>query len=118
MSQPFTRAKRESLAHYDRMIAEIKKRIEADPEFGKRRPDVGDMTGWIGEAWGSRDCALCRLFYTSGGDCNNCPMSILGTGCGSWCEFTRATTWDEWLEVAEVIRKEIASLKEAPDESH
>jgi hypothetical protein len=113
---------RESIAHWDRMIAWA----ENQPVDGRRFRTA--MQDQIGESWYGEHCALCREFYVEQDDecesaegdvfeCSDCPIVLGGNRkCmiyGSiWGNLDTCKTWGEWLTAAREMRGMLAGLLE------
>lgn len=88
-------AKKETIAHYKRMIAWASMEPSDDPVH------IDKMSKEIGELWGVADCAYCKENKMA--RCSSCPVFV---GCNSiHTKFKKAKNWAEWINIAiEIIK--------------
>ncbi len=106
------KAIQESLEHWERMIEWVKKQPKDDINKTKIKKELGEY--WLG-----KNCSLCQN-YRRDKSCANCPLSkkygnddIFTTICTeTYGKITFSTTWQEWLEHAEVMVEQLKSLVE------
>ncbi len=122
----------ESWEHWRRMICTV----EAERDRGTLAlTDTVDQT-WMkdrldGEFWGSEHCALCQMFWRDTRidiepgeyeDCRGCPVGEKFGRCvdpwdtveNTYSKVERADLWGDWLEHANKLVEQIASLMVAP----
>jgi len=97
---------RESIAHWERMIAWVK----TQPK--RKEPDDIKMTNQIGENWYSDYCPLCSLYHEGGEPCTRCPLHIKWGSKIAWFLVDISPTWDEWLRHARKMLRQLKSLEE------
>jgi len=100
---------KDSIAHWERMIAWAKKQPKKDAPSGEV------METAIGEHWGNKYCALCKE-YLGIGTCRDCPLAKKYGECGSysynnaWYFVAGSRMWGEWLKNAERMLEQLRSL--------
>ena len=96
--------KKESLRHYDRMIA------YAETCNKKDAISKDKMRNSIGECWLGSSCKYCEAFLVSG--TYACPLSSPDTLCyrccsGKWAAMDNSDNWKHFVVNATVVRKYI-----------
>jgi len=121
------KAVKESLKHYDRMIAWVKTQNPADKINRLLMYDA------IGEDWFDESCPICAEYAIKDNArsylvCADCPLAMKFDYCGSlhmpnksisktwginrWIFMNKAKNWDEWLTHALAMYLQIHSLLE------
>jgi len=101
---------RESIAHWERMIAWVEKQPKIE------EPDRIEMEYQIGEDWYAKHCPLCKLYYRDE-LCTNCPLKAEYGKCdndgrNAWHLVSSSPTWAEWLRHAKKMLEQLKSLEE------
>ena len=104
-----TKAIRDSIGHWTRMIDWVKTQPKND------WTNRNYMDSKINESWYSSDCALCKICKDEYGDkCNKCPLYESGNRCSNdisiWKKIGYSSTWKEWLYWAYRMRATLQRL--------
>lgn len=96
MGKKYSVRKKESLAHYRRMIKWAKTQAK------NRRPSAAEMSMDIDEEWNGDNCQYCRAHD---GHCAYCQLDDIKSGCcsGLWKKMYDAKSWAKWIYWAERI---------------
>ena len=98
-----------SIKHWERMIEWVKKQPSTN------RVNYGKMEKDIKEWWNSKDCSLCKKYYESSYDCEECPLTIKYKKCTSfdsiYKKIDNSNTWAEWLKHAKIMLRQLRSLR-------
>ena len=104
---------KETLAHWDRMIAFAENFLFDNITFF--RHSIKKKTG---EFWSANFCPLCKFYINITYGCSNCILYKKYDECSSandknrWYSVDKSRTVTEWIENANAFRKQIESLLE------
>jgi hypothetical protein len=115
-----SKLKKETLAHYDRMITWAKKQNELD------QPNDKLMLSLLNETWKGFFCKYCIYYsgffdeqntsFCKNNTYGNCPLNPNKANfkktsmycCnGLWSKMNRSKTWEEWIVNAKLVKKYI-----------
>lgn len=113
------KVKKETLAHYERMIAWAEKQGDSECAEFELVPDV--MFEDIGEAWEAQHCPICSFYHVGRREwtafptgCRNCPLSLSDNDCNDadsfWVKMDDSESWSNWIIYAKKLYEVIKQL--------
>ena len=113
--------KKETLAHYERMIKWAEK--QNDDECAEFDLLSDFMSVEIDETWEGHHCPICKFYYVRNSEgisgvsfmgCGDCPLSLSGNDCNYadsfWTKMDDSKSWSEWIIYAKKLYEVIKQL--------